>query len=313
MLVIDEAHKAAADQMSKVFYNCSPHFILGLTATYERLDGREVIIDKFAPVCDTITVEEATQNGWLSPYKEYKVVLKVDLSEYEKANKTFLSAFSFFNFEWETAMKCCTNKQYQQKIANLYNCPIQQVRANAYSFNRALQFRKKFIANHPKKLEIAEKILAARTNLKCITFNSSIKFCEQYSYGYVIHSQNKAKENQKIIEEFSLASSGVLHSSKMANEGLDIPGLSLAIITGFNSSKISKVQRIGRVIRFAPEKQAEIFTLVLKDTVEEKWFQKAEEGMDYIEINEEELDTVLADQPIDLVVKTQEKYNGFRY
>lgn len=37
--------------------------ILGLTATLERLDGKEIIIKKYAPVCDTITLNEATQNG----------------------------------------------------------------------------------------------------------------------------------------------------------------------------------------------------------------------------------------------------------
>ena len=95
------------------------------------------------------------------------------------------------------------------------------------------------------------------------------------------------------LEEFSLCKDGVLHASKMADEGLDIQGLNVAIITGFNSSKISKVQRIGRVVRFEPGKTAEIFTLVLRGTVEEKWHAKSDESLDYVEINENELDIIL--------------------
>ena len=41
--------------MTKVKYK----LILGLTATYERLDGREKeVLDLYCPVCDTITLEE---------------------------------------------------------------------------------------------------------------------------------------------------------------------------------------------------------------------------------------------------------------
>ena len=63
-LVIDEIHRSASSQMCKVFENCSPTFILGLTATYERLDGREkIVLDKYCPVFDTIKLEEAEANG----------------------------------------------------------------------------------------------------------------------------------------------------------------------------------------------------------------------------------------------------------
>ena len=33
-----------------------------LTGTMERLDGKEVIIKQYAPICDTITMDEAIEN-----------------------------------------------------------------------------------------------------------------------------------------------------------------------------------------------------------------------------------------------------------
>lgn len=312
-LIVDEIHKSAALQMAKVFKNCTPAFILGLTATYERLDGREKLIDKYAPVCDSISIEDAVKNDWLSPYKEYKILLEVDLTEYEKANQVFMSSFAFFNYDWDIAMGAVKSKDIQQKIAKAYNCDLKQVQANAYSFNRALQFRKKFIANHPKKLEIAKKILSYRTDKKCITFNGSIESCKKYGFGYLLHSKQKNKENKEIIEKFEKEKNGVLHTSKMANEGLDVSGLSVAIITGFDSSQTAKRQRIGRVIRKEENKKAEIFTLVLKGTVEEKWFAKSEETMDFIEINESELDIVLTYSNLDKPVQKQEQTNSFRF
>ena len=313
MLCLDEAHKINAEYMSHTLTNCTPHFILGLTATFERLDGREKILEKYAPVCDTITVKEAVENGWLAPYRKYKVNLDVDLTEYNKATQTFLSAFSFFNFVWDTAMNCVTSKEAQKALAKAYNCDIKEVQANAYSFNRALQFRKKFIANHPKKLEIAKKILEARKDKKCITFNGSIDMCKQYGSGYLLNSKQKDKENEQVLEEFSHVESGVLHTSKMANEGLDVGGLSVGVVTGFNSSKTTAIQTLGRCIRAEEGKVAEFFILVLNNTVEQQWFKKSQEEQEYIEINESELQTVLDNEPINKPVKVQEKVNVFRF
>lgn len=53
-----------------------------LTGTMERLDGKEVIIKQYAPVCDTITMDEAIENGWVSPVREYAVLIDTDLSDY---------------------------------------------------------------------------------------------------------------------------------------------------------------------------------------------------------------------------------------
>lgn len=63
LLIIDEAHRFGSSVLSSTFITVKYSMILCLTATIERLDGKEVIIKKYAPVCDTITLEEATENG----------------------------------------------------------------------------------------------------------------------------------------------------------------------------------------------------------------------------------------------------------
>jgi superfamily II DNA or RNA helicase len=49
--------------MRSIFDVVDYQFILGLTATLERLDGKEVIIKKHCPVIDEITIDLATENG----------------------------------------------------------------------------------------------------------------------------------------------------------------------------------------------------------------------------------------------------------
>ena len=53
--------------------------ILCLTGTLERLDGKEELIKTHAPVCDAVTRDEAIENGWLADFKNYLVMIDVDL------------------------------------------------------------------------------------------------------------------------------------------------------------------------------------------------------------------------------------------
>ena len=79
-----------------------------------------------------------------------------------------------------------------------------------------------------------------------------------------------AKENKEALAAFNAAESGVLHSSKACNTGLDLKGVNCEIIMNTDSSKIKKVQSVGRSIRYEEGKVTEIFTLVLAGTQETK-------------------------------------------
>lgn len=104
MLVIDEAHRINSEIIANVFKVVTYKLILGLTATFERLDGRHEILAKYAPVCDTITMEEALINNWISKYKDYVVLIDVDnIDIYKKYNKEFVEHFEFFQFDFNKA------------------------------------------------------------------------------------------------------------------------------------------------------------------------------------------------------------------
>ena len=149
---------------------------------------------------------------------------------------------------------------------------FKQITYHATQFMRIIQSRKAFINNHPKKIEVARRIIQARPNSKIITFSNNIKMAESIGMGGKVFSgKDSKKKGRMTIEEFSTEETGILHTIKKADEGLDVPGLSVAIILGLDSSKIRKTQRIGRVARKEGDKKAEIFTLVLDQTVETEW------------------------------------------
>lgn len=276
--------------------------ILGLTATLTRLDGRDVLVRQYCPVCDTVTLEEAARNDWVSNYRKYKVLLNVDLTDYERINAEFYNHFSFFNYDFKLAMSCIGPQGYLGRETLVKNMTTDKnkyaelrkiVTIHAAGFMRALQARKKFIANNPKKVEITNYILEHRQHSKAITFSPTIKVAESIKYGGVLHSGQTKKKRSITMEEFMSMKEGVLNSSKAINTGADIPGVNLGIILGINSSKTTLIQMCGRIIRFEEGKQAEIFVLVLNNTAEDAWFTKSNEVSSYITINEEGLKNLL--------------------
>lgn len=293
LLVVDEAHLMASPTFSLIFQMVEYTLLLCLTATLERLDGKETIIKKYAPVCDEITMEYARQQGWVSEYKRYKVLIEVDdIFEYQEVNQQFNQYFSYFDYKFPAAMKAATDAIYRNRLAKYLGIPAKQFAAICFDWMRLLKKRKDFVMSHPKKFEITRKILNARTDKKCITFSATIKDAEKIGMGYVLHSKQSKKKNAEILEKFNSETSGVLCSSKAADAGVDVKGLSVGIVLSGDSSKIRSTQRTGRVVRFEEGKIAEFFTLCIKGTVDETWFHNSNTS-EYITINEEQLEKVL--------------------
>lgn len=117
---------------------------------------------------------------------------------------------------------------------------------------------------------------------------------EKLEYGKVYSGKTSAKQGRATLEDFLKPGAGVINTIMKLNEGFNCPEASVAVILGYDSSKTKKEQRIGRVIRaFEGKEEAIIFTLVLKNTVEEKWFQNSSTN-NYVIIDEEGLDKFLS-------------------
>lgn len=79
-LVIDEFHHAVTDQYQRIVNYFKPQFMLGLTATPERMDGKSIyeICDYNVPY--EITLKEAINKGALVPFHYYGIYDETDYS-----------------------------------------------------------------------------------------------------------------------------------------------------------------------------------------------------------------------------------------
>lgn len=325
ILVLDEIHRYAPATFANVFNNVHYKYILGLTATFERLDGKHQLIAKYCPIIDTITQIEALTNGWVSSYKEYQVLIDVDdIEEYNEYNKEFIKHYEFFGYDFNLAMSLLGPKGFINR-AKLRDerCPngtdeqrkamFTAITYHATSFMRCIQKRKAFINNHPKKIEIARRIIEARKDKRIITFSNNIKMAESIGMGGKVYSGKDSKKKGRLtLEEFQNGDFNLINSICKLNEGADLKGLSVAIILGLDSSEIKAVQRLGRVIRKENDKQAEIFNLVINNTIETKWFNNSHAKQSYITIDEKGLNDVLQRKEPQPYVKKIKDFQ-FRY
>ena len=309
LLILDEIHKFAADQFSHVFKTVKYKHILGLTATIERLDGKHELLKKYCPVVDTVTIEVAKANGWVSDFTEYQVIISAeDIDIYREYNKEFVQHFEYFNFDFGLAMSMIGPKGLANRLRYRDElCPngskedkskiLKEIMYHSMGFTHALQNRKKFIHNHPQKIEVAREIIKHRADKKIITFSANTKMAEAIGVGYVYTGKEGKKKNRITIEEFEKLDKGVINSCKLAIEGFDCPGLSVGIVMGVDSSATKAIQSTGRVVRKEGSKYSEMFTLVMENTVEQEWFKKSHPKGDYVTIDVENLLLMLQGEP----------------
>lgn len=309
ILILDEIESFASDKRIVIFDRIKSKLVLGLTATLERLDNKQELITNQIPVIDLISREEALQNNWISSYSEYKVYIHTDLSKYKELNKQFYEHFSFFNYNWELVLSLLGPEGFKKRIKlrdTLYtgNDPkiksetFKNITYHAVSLMRIVKQRKEFVYTHPEKIRLTREIINHRPNSKIITFSATTKIAENIGIGYVYTGKDSKKKSRTTIEEFISLPSGVLNTCKKADAGLDIPGLNIAINLGIDSSKRTSLQRTGRVIRKESGKQVEIFTFIIRGTIEEEWWNYSHPNSDsVITVDEENLMHVLRGEP----------------
>lgn len=321
VLILDEIHRYASEIFSTIFLKVKYTFILGLTATFTRLDRRDKLLSLYCPVIDTIKDNEALKNGWISPFMNYEVILDVpDIQEYKDMTAEFYGHFDYFGYDFPLVMSFIGKNGYRKQAEYVrrmiprgpigkQQAMLTEVKNHTMGFMRAMAKRKRFIYNHPMKIDVDAMITEARKDKKIITFSASTKMALSLKHGTPLIGKMTPLQTKTKIDMFNKEDFGILNTCRKVNEGMDIRGLSVAIIMNTDSSKINSIQKAGRVIRFEEGKIAEIFTLVINGTSEMTWYENSHKKGSYIQIDLEGLKNILAGRPYNEYEKPVRKMN----
>ena len=96
-----------------------------------------------------------------------------------------------------------------------------------------------------------------------------------------ITHQTKIRERSEILGRFSEGSYGAVVTSKVLNEGVDIPAANVAIVISGSGSVREHVQRLGRILRKRDGKRALLYELYTADTSEAFTSERRREHVAY--------------------------------
>ena len=282
LLILDEIHNYASDVFRNVFTKIFYKYILGLTATLERNDKKHYIIEQQCPVIDTVSMQEALSMGYVSDFKVFNLGIELDDKErfkYETMHDSFNKYFKWFDFNFQTAMKCLQSQEFREHYAARTGYDPKGIMSAAVNWSKNMRLRKTFLYNHPAKIRAAKSLIET-FDVKTITFSETVKFADEltkacYPWAISYHSKMGKYAKIKAIEHFNddRTDIKVISTARALDEGFDIQDVTLAIICSGTSTSRQDLQRTGRAIRWAPGKTGLIVNLYIRDSQDEKWLK----------------------------------------
>ncbi len=183
--------------------------------------------------------------------------------------------------------KKVSDEKFKEILYRYFDVPTKRheysIKAQAArKFFNVVSRRKKLLYSAENKLsKVLELFEQYRTQYKFV-FAQRIEFLEQLGKLLpedeirLYHSKMTKKKRNEAFNTFNDGRTKVktLLSVKSLVEGVDIPKLSVSIVTSFTSSQIDKVQTWGRTMRKYKDKKAIIIYLYIPGTQEEVWLNK---------------------------------------
>lgn len=212
-VVIDEFHHAVNDQYMRIVEYFKPQFLLGLTATPERMDGRNIyeICDYNVPY--EISLKDAINKGMLVPFHYYGIFDKTDYSQLHQVrgkyddrelNKTYIGNERRYELIYKNYCK------YGSKRALGFCCSKEHAKDMAKEFCRR-----------------------------------GIPSVAVYSDAHGEYTEDRSIAIQKLIQ----GEIRVIFSVDMFNEGVDIPAVDMVMFLRPTESPIVFLQQLGRGLR----------------------------------------------------------------
>jgi superfamily II DNA or RNA helicase len=121
------------------------------------------------------------------------------------------------------------------------------------------------------KFDILESLLKRHARDRVIVFTEDNALAYDIARRFLMPAlthHTDTKERKAILERFRSGSHRFLVTSKVLNEGVDVPEANVAVILGGSASPVEHVQRLGRILRKKSGKRALLYEVVAQGTAE---------------------------------------------
>lgn len=271
LIVFDECHHLPGPSYAHAAECALAPFRLGLTATPERSDGRESLLDQLVgPVALRRTIADLA-GEFLA---EYEVVrLAVELSP-EEAEAYAEARGEYQDFVRSQGISMRGPAGFQRFV--MISSRSEWGRRAFKAFQRSRQIA----LAAPSKLTALEQLLRRHRRDRVIIFTHRNDMVHEISRRFLIPAithHTGAKERHSLLETFREGRLPALVTSRVLNEGVDLPVASVGIVLSGSGSIREHVQRLGRILRRQEGKEAVLYEIITRGTVEERVSERRRE------------------------------------
>lgn len=262
LIVFDECHHLPGESYTLAAKQCLAPYRLGLTATPDRQDGRhELLNELIGPI---VYREEIVgmKGDYLAEYRTERISVELSPEErqqYEDARRVYLA------FITSQGIRLSSPGGWTDFIKRSSRSEAGRRAMAAYRKQKKLAFAA------PAKLDYVSFLLEQHRDDRSIVFTSDNATCYEISKRFLVPAithQTKVKERSHILEAFAAGTYRAVVTSKVLNEGVDVPDANVAIVVSGSGSVREHVQRLGRVLRKKEGKRATLYELITARTGE---------------------------------------------
>ena len=267
LLIYDEVHHLPAPAWGESALMAPAPLRLGLTATYPDLDALTAAHWSPELLVGPIVYEKRIQDLVGAQLARYRTArLRIDLTPDERAR--YDAAYSVYRDYFQS-------RRLPQRYGPLWLNELLRRSGRDPEARRALLARETLgalLAGAEGKLRQAAQLLQEHPHEQALIFTASNDVVYELSRRLLIPAithETRAAERKATLEAFRNGDYQALVTSRVLNEGIDVPEAKVAIVLGGTAGAREYIQRLGRVLRKRGNREAVLYEVIARNTVDE--------------------------------------------
>jgi superfamily II DNA or RNA helicase len=262
LMIFDEVHHLPATGYRSIAEQSIAPYRLGLTATIEREDNMHTLLPSLVGgIVYRAKTRRLIEDNYLAEYRVERRYVKMDddeAREYISNYDIYIDTLSRLNLPHGI-------EGFKRLIMLSSKNPA--AREALLARNRALSIA----LNSRAKLDELKEVLAEHYNSKVIIFTHHnelvYRIASEFLIPFITHNTS-IEERRDILQGFREGRYNAIVTSRVLDEGIDVPDADLGIIMSGTGSSREFIQRLGRLLRAREGKRALLIEIVSKDSVE---------------------------------------------
>lgn len=267
LVVYDECHHLAAECYLLAARASIAPFRLGLTATFERPDLRHELVEKLlGEVVYRREIPELS-GQYLAEYDT--ITLRVELDDDERERYENARAV-YTDFIRSRGISMGGANGWRHFVIESSRSARGRAAFDAYRQQKSLAL------GAAGKMRVLDGLLHEHRHQRMLIFTqdnaTAYGIARQFLLPIITH-HTKPKERVAILAGLRSGTYQAVVTSKVLNEGVDVPEADVAVILSGSGSVREHVQRLGRILRRKEGKQAVLYEVISAATAEE-WISR---------------------------------------